>query len=123
MAANPNLWARMVMDPRRKTIVGVVDVFKDCARRNAAEWDEIFRKRPELREDWEMAADISEKKLEKARKEIAVAAKGDIMAAYDVIARGLFKYPQEATFKRFFWSLFGDLAAEVITENLLNAAA
>ena len=111
------------MDPRRKTLIGVVDVFRECARRNAAEWNDIFQKRPELREDWEAAAGIADKKLEKARQEITVAAKGDIMAAYDTIARALFKYPQEASFKRFFWSVFGDLAADVITENLIRAAA
>ena len=123
VAANPNLWVQMVMDPRRKTLIGVVDVFRECARRNAAEWNDIFQKRPELREDWEAAAGIADKKLEKARQEITVAAKGDIMAAYDTIARALFKYPQEASFKRFFWSVFGDLAADVITENLIRAAA
>ena len=120
---NPTLWAKMVMDPRRKTIIGVVDAFKECARRNAAEWNDIFQKRPELREDWEAAKSIADKKLEKARQEIMIAANGDIMAAYDTIARALFKYPQEATFKRFFWSVFGDIAAEVIAENLLKVAA
>ena len=123
VAADPTLWAQMVMDPRRKTIIGVVDVFKECARRNAAEWNDIFQKRPELREDWEAAASIADKKLEKARQEITLAANGDIMAAYDTIARALFKYPKEASFKRFFWSVFGDIAAEVIAENLMKAAA
>lgn len=122
VAADPTLWAKMVMNPRRKTIIGVVDVFKECARRNAAEWDEIFQKRPELHENWDEAACIAEKKLEQARKEIMVAAKGDIMAAYDTIARALFKYPKEANFKRFFWSVFGDIAADVIRMNMEQSA-
>lgn len=118
---DPNLWAKMVVDPRRKTLIGVVDAFKDCARRNAAEWSEIFRKRPDLRENWEEAAVIAEKKLKAATAEIVAAAKGDVMAAYDTIARALFKYPAEIAFKRFFWSVFGDIAAEVIKSNLEKA--
>lgn len=119
--ADPNLWAKMVVDPRRKTLIGVVDAFKDCARRNAAEWNEIFRKRPDLRENWEEAAVIAEKKLQAATAEIVAAAEGDVMAAYDITARALFKYTGEAAFKRFFWSVFGDIAAEVIKSNLEKA--
>lgn len=119
--ADPNLWAKMVIDPRRKTLIGVVDAFKDCARRNAAEWNEIFRRRPDLRENWEEAAAIAEKKLKAATAEIVAAANGDVMAAYDTIARALFKYPAETSFKRFFWSVFGDIAAEVIKSNLEKA--
>ena len=119
--ADPNLWAKMVVDPRRKTVIGVVDAFKDCARRNAQEWKEIFRKRPDLQESWEEAAAIVDRKLLAAREEIITAAKCDIIAAYDTIARALFKYPQETAFKRFFWSVFGDIAAEVIKSNLEKA--
>ena len=117
VTADPNLWAKMVVDPRRKTVTGVVDAFKDCARRNAQEWKEIFRKRPDLRENWEEAAVIADRKLLAAREEIIAAAKGDVMGAYDTIARALFKYPQETAFKRFFWNVFGDIAAEVIKSN------
>lgn len=116
--ADPNLWAKMVVDPRRKTLIGVVDAFKDCARRNAEEWKIIFRKRPDLRENWEEAAAIVDKKLLAAREEIIAAAKGDVMAAFDTITRALFKYPTETAFKRFYWGVFGDIAAEVIKSNL-----
>ena len=111
----------MVVDPRRKTLIGVVDAFKDCARRNAQEWKEIFHKRPDLRENWEEAAVIADRKIQTAREEIVVAAKGDVMAAYDTITRALFKYPEETAFKRFFWSVFGDIATEVIKSNLEKA--
>ena len=121
--ADPILWAKMVSDPRRKTIIGVVEAFKDCARRNAQEWQELFRKRPNLRENWEEASVISERKLLIARDEIVAAAQGDLTGAYDTIARALFKYPTETAFKRFFWSVFGDLAAEVIRNNLEEAVA
>ena len=116
--ADNNLWAKMVINPCRKTVVGVVEAFRDCARRNAQEWSTIFKKRPDLRENWEEAAALSEIKLSIARQEIVDAAKGDVEGAYDTIARALFKYPQEASFKRFFWSVFGDMAAEVIKSNL-----
>ena len=119
--ADPNLWAKMVSDPRRKTVVGVVDAFKDCARRNAQEWKEIFRKRPDLRENWEEAAVIADRKIQAARDEIVAAAHGDIMGAFDTITRALFKYPTETAFKRFYWSVFGDIAAEVIRANLEKA--
>ena len=121
VTANPNLWAKMVVDPCRKTVIGVVDTFKDCARRNAVEWKEIFRKRPDLQENWQEAAVIADKKLLAAREEIVAAAKGDVMGAYDTIARALFKYTGETAFKRFFWSAFGDIAAEVIKSNLEKA--
>ncbi len=121
VAADPNLWAKMVADPHRKTVIGVVDAFKEAARRNAQEWKEIFCKRPDLRENWEEAAVIADKKLFAAREEIIAAAKGDILGAYDTIARALFKYPAETAFKRFFWSVFGDIAAEVIKTNLEKA--
>ncbi len=121
ITADPNLWAKMVTDPCRKTVIGVVDAFKDAARRNASEWKQIFRKRPDLRENWEEAAVIADKKLIAARAEIVAAAKGDVMGAYDTIARALFKYPAETAFKRFFWSVFGDIAAEVIKSNLEKA--
>ena len=119
--ADPNLWAKMVVDPRRKTLIGVVDVFKDCARRNAQEWSDIFKRRPDLRENLDEAAVIADRKIQAAREEIIAAAKGDVMAAYDTIARALFKYPAETAFKRFFWSIFGDIAAEVIKTNLEKA--
>lgn len=119
--ADPNLWAKMVVDPRRKTLVGVVDAFKDAARRNAKEWSDIFKRRPDLRENWGEAAVIADRKIQAAREEIIAAAKGDVMAAYDTIARALFKYTQESSFKRFFWSVFGDIAAEVIKINLEKA--
>ena len=119
--ADPNLWAKMVVDPRRKTLVGVVDAFKDAARRNAQEWNDIFKRRPDLRENWDEAAIIADRKIQAAREEIIAAAKGDVMAAYDTIARALFKYTQESSFKRFFWSVFGDIAAEVIKTNLEKA--
>lgn len=99
-------------------MIGVVDAFKDCARRNAEEWKIIFRKRPDLRENWEEAAAIVDKKLLAAREEIIAAAKGDVMAAFDTITRALFKYPTETAFKRFYWGVFGDIAAEVIKSNL-----
>ena len=84
----------MVIDPRRKTIVGVIDVFKDCARRNAAAWSELFARRPDLHEDWAAAGAIADQKNAAARQEIIDAAKGDLMGAYDTITRGLFKYPK-----------------------------
>ncbi len=121
VTADPHLWAKMVSDPCRKTVVGVVDAFKNCARRNAQEWKEIFRKRPDLRENWEEAAVISDKKLLAAQAEIIAAANGDVMGAYDTIARALFKYPMETAFKRFFWAVFGDIAAETIKTNLEKA--
>ena len=40
------------------------------------------------------------------------------MGAYDTITRGLFKYPNETSFKRFYWQVFGDVAAEVIKSNM-----
>ena len=89
-----------------------------AARRNAKEWNDIFKRRPDLRENWDEAAVIADRKIQAAREEIIAAAKGDIMAAYDTICRGLFKYPAETAFKRFFWSVFGDIAAEVIKINL-----
>ncbi len=116
--ADPSLWAKMVSDPRRKTLVGVIDVFKDCARRNAAAWNELFAKRPDLHDDWIAAGAISEQKITAARQEIITAANGDLMGAYDTITRGLFKYPSETSFKRFYWQVFGDLAADVIRTNL-----
>ena len=116
--ADPNLWAKMVVDPRRKTLVGVVDAFKDAARRNAQEWSDIFRRRPELRENWDEAAAIADRKIQAAREEIIAAANGDVMAAFDTITRALFKYTQESSFKRFYWSVFGDMAATVIRVNL-----
>ena len=116
--ANPTLWAKMVNDPRRKTLVGVIDVFKDCARRNAAAWNELFAKRPDLHDDWIAAGAISEQKIAAARQEIIAATNGDLMGAYDTITRGLFKYPSETSFKRFYWQVFGDLAADVIRTNL-----
>ena len=121
---DPTLWAKMVSDPHRKTVVGVAEVFKECARRNASEWKEIFRKRPDLKENWEEAAVLSDRKLKASFNEIVAAADGDVIGAYDTIARALFKYPQETAFKRFFWSVFGDIAAEVIRDNLTaeNAA-
>ena len=119
--ADPNLWAKMVTDPRRKTVIGVVDVFKECARRNAQEWKEIFRKRPDLRVNWEEAAMISDRKVKAAFDEIVTAANGDVMAAYDTTARALFRYPAETAFKRFFWTVFGDIAADVIKSNLEKA--
>ena len=119
--ANPNLWAKMVVDPRRKTLLGVVDTFKDCARRNASEWSDIFKRRPDLRENWDEAAVIADRKIQAAREEIIAAAKGDVMAAFDTITRALFKYSQETSFKRFYWSVFGDIAAEVIKTNLEKA--
>ena len=107
----------MVTDPRRKTLVGVIDVFKDCARRNAAAWSELFAKRHDLHDDWIAAGAISEQKIAAARQEIITAANGDLMGAYDTITRGLFRYPNETSFKRFYWQVFGDLAADVIRAN------
>ncbi len=121
ITADSHLWVKMVDNPRRKTVIGVVDAFKDCARRNAQEWKEIFRKRTDLRENWEEASIISDKKVVAAREEIIAAADGDVMAAYDTITRALFRYPTETAFKRFFWSVFGDIAAEVIKSNLEKA--
>ena len=121
VTADPNLWAKMVIDPCRKTLIGVVDAFKDCARRNAQEWKEIFRKRPDLKENWEEAAVIADRKIQAARDEIVAAAHGDIMGAFDTLTRALFKYPTETAFKRFYWSVFGDIAAEVIRANLEKA--
>ena len=123
VTADPNLWAKMVVDPRRKTLIGVVDVFKDCARRNAQEWSDIFKRRPDLKENWEEAAVIVDRKIQAAREEIIAAAKGDVIAAFDTITRALFKYPTETAFKRFYWSVFGDIAAEVIKSNLAVDAA
>lgn len=116
--ADPALWPKMVIDPRRKTIVGVIDVFKDCARRNAAAWNELFAKRPDLHDDWIAAGAIAEQKIAAARQEIITAAQGDLMGAYDTITRGLFKYPNETSFKRFYWQVFGDVAAEAIKSNM-----
>ncbi len=116
--ADPRLWAKMVADPRRKTLVGVIDVFKDCARRNAAAWSELFARRPDLREDWIAAGAIADQKINAAKQEIIHAANGDLMGAYDTITRGLFKYPNETCFKRFYWQVFGDIAADVIRNNL-----
>ena len=123
VAADPALWPKMVIDPRRKTLVGVIDVFKDCARRNAAAWSELFAKRPDLHEDWAAAGAIAEQKNAAARQEIIDAAKGDLMGAYDTITRGLFKYPNETSFKRFYWQVFGDMTAEVIQNNLNTVEA
>ena len=120
---DPGIWAAMCIDPCRKTVIGVIDVFKDCARRNAAAWQELFRKRPDLHEDWITAGALTEKKLAAARKEILDAAGGDPEAAYDTITRGLFRYPGETSFKRFYWQLFGDMAAQVIRNNLEKANA
>ena len=64
------------------------------------------------------ASALSERKLLAARQEIINAADGDTEGAYDTITRALFKYPQETGFKRFFWSVFGEMAAEVIKSNL-----
>ncbi len=83
----------MVINPRRKTVVGVIDVFKDCARRNAAAWSELFARRPDLRDDWIAAGAIAEQRIAAAKQEIIHAANGDLMGAYDTITRGLFKYP------------------------------
>ena len=116
--ADPTLWVKMVTDPRRKTLVGVIDVFKDCARRNAAAWNELFARRPDLHEDWETAGAIAEQKIAAARQEILTAANGDLLGAYDTITRGLFKYPNETGYKRFYWQVFGDTAADVIRNNL-----
>lgn len=121
--ADPALWPKMVIDPRRKTVVGVLDVFKDCARRNAAAWVELFAKRPDLHEDWAGATAIADKRIAAARQEIISAANGDLMGAYDTIIRGLFKYPNETSFKRFYWQVFGDIAADVIRNNLESAEA
>ncbi len=123
VAADPALWPKMVIDPCRKTLVGVIDVFKDCARRNAAAWSELFAKRPDLHEDWAAARAIAEQKNAAARQEIIDAAKGDLMGAYDTITRGLFKYPNETSFKRFYWQVFGDIAADVIRNNLETVEA
>ena len=117
------MWSKMVIDPRRKTIVGVIDVFKDCARRNAAAWSELFARRPDLHEDWAAAGAIADQKNAAARQEIIDAAKGDLMGAYDTITRGLFKYPNETSFKRFYWQVFGDIAADVIRNNLETVEA
>ena len=116
--ADPCLWAKMVIDPRRKTLVGVIDVFKDCARRNAAAWSELFARRPDLHDDWIAAGAIADQKIAAAKQEIINAANGDLMGAYDTITRGLFKYPNETCFKRFYWQVFGDIAADVIRNNL-----
>lgn len=121
--ADPSLWAKMVDDPRRKTLIGVIDVFKDCARRNAAVWSELFARRPDLREDWIAAGAIAEQRIAAAKQEIIHAANGDLMGAYDTITRGLFKYPAESSFKRFYWQVFGDITAEVIKANLEQAEA
>lgn len=121
--ADPALWPKMVTDPRRKTLVGVIDVFKDCARRNAAAWTELFAKRPDLREDWVTAGAIADQKTAAARQEIIEAAHGDLMGAYDTVTRGLFRYPNETTFKRFFWQVFGDIAADIIRNNLESIEA
>ena len=121
--ADPALWPKMVIDPRRKTVVGVIDVFKACARRNAAAWSELFTKRPDLHEDWTAATAIADKRIAAARQEIINAANGDLMGAYDTITRGLFKYPNETSFKRFYWQVFGDIAADVIRNNLESAEA
>ena len=51
------------------------------------------------------------------------AANGDLMGAYDTITRGLFKYPNETSFKRFYWQVFGDIAADVIRNNLETVEA
>ena len=45
------------------------------------------------------------------------------MGAYDTITRGLFKYPNETSFKRFYWQVFGDITAEVIRANMEAAEA
>ena len=99
-------------------MIGIIDVFKDLARRNAAEWDALLQKRPDLYEDLETCAALTEKRLAAARQAILDAAKGDRDAAYDTITRGLFRYPGETSFKRFYWQIFGDMAAEVIRTNL-----
>ena len=109
---------RWSLIPAGRTLVGVINVFKDCARRNAAAWSELFAKRPDLHDDWIAAGAISEQRIIAARQEIIAAANGDLMGAYDTITRGLFKYPSETSFKRFYWQVFGDLAADVIRANL-----
>lgn len=121
--ADPALWPKMVIDPRRKTVVGVIDIFKICARRNAAAWSELFAKRPDLHEDWVAAGSIADKRIAAARQEIIDAANGDLMGAYDTITRGLFKYPNETCFKRFYWQVFGDITADVIRNNLESMEA
>ena len=115
--ASPSLWAAMVIDPRRKTMTGIINVFKNCACRNAASWTELLSKRPDLKDDWITAGAITERRIAAARKEILEAANGDLDGAYDTITRGLFRYPGETSFKRFYWQLFGDKAAEVIQTN------
>lgn len=117
------LWADMCMDPRRKTVIGVIDAFKDCARRNAAAWSDLMAKRPDLQGDAITTAVLSEKRLAAARTEILDAANGDWEAAYDTITRGLFRYPAESSFKHFYWQVFGDTAAAVIRKNLEKANA
>ena len=78
-------------------------------------------RRPDLQEEGITMAILSERRLAAARKEILEAANGDWDAAYDTITRGLFRYPAEISFKRFYWQVFGDTAAAVIRKNLEKA--
>ena len=123
MAADKSILFLLLIDALKNTNREHPKTTKDLIQDVAAAWQELFRKRPDLHEDWITAGALMEKKLAAAKKEILDAAGGDPEAAYDTITRGLFRYPGETSFKRFYWQLFGDMAAQVIRNNLEKANA